>query len=73
MKNKGGKYFWHGIKHKISLCCIMFFENEWQSVKKQNSEYGKTMDKLTNNQGIILCPDCVVKRITNFSLRSELT
>lgn len=69
---KDGKYFWKGIKHKIPLCCTMFFETEWQSIRGHNREYGDTMDKLTNNQGVILCPDCLVRKITNLSLRSEL-
>lgn len=62
---KEGKYFWRGIKHDISPCCILFFENEWESIRKNNREYGQTMNKLTNNQGIILCPDCLVNKIKN--------
>ena len=60
-----GKYFWRGIKHNISPCCIMFFEKEWQSIKKDNKEYGETMHKLTNNEGVILCPDCLVDHVTS--------
>jgi len=28
-------------------------------------DYAKTMVRLTDNQGIILCPDCLVKAIKN--------
>ena len=62
---KEKKYFWRGIKHNISPCCILFFENEWESIRKNNKEYGQTMHKLTNNQGIILCPNCLVNKIKN--------
>ncbi len=48
----------------------MFFEEEWQSIRKDNKEYGSTMHKITNNQGIILCPECLTKKITNLSLNS---
>ncbi|MEX2193254.1 MAG: hypothetical protein WD717_07765 [Nitrosarchaeum sp.] len=60
---KEGKYFWRGIKYNISPCCITFFENEWQLIRKDNKEYGKTMHKLTNNQGIIMCPECLTNHI----------
>jgi len=63
---KEGKYFWRGIKHNISPCCIMFFENEWQSIRKDNKEYSQTMHKITNNQGIIICPDCLVDHLKRF-------
>lgn len=33
---------------------VFAFEKEWQSIRKNNKEYGKTMHKLTNNQGIIM-------------------
>jgi len=68
---KEGKYFWRGIKHDISPCCIMFFENEWDSIRKDNKEYGQTMHTLTDNQGIILCPDCITKKITDVTLHFE--
>jgi len=60
MKNKEKKYFWKGIKHQISLCCILFFITEWQSIKQNIHEYGDKMSELTNNEGVILCPDCLI-------------
>lgn len=67
------KQFWLGIKHEIPLCCILFFESAWHgTIKKQIAEYAETMDKLTDNQGVILCPDCLAEKITGFVLRSEL-
>jgi hypothetical protein len=51
----------------------MFFESVWRtSIKKTIPEYSKTMAELTNNQGIILCPDCLVEKITGLSLHHEL-
>lgn len=60
---KEGKYFWRGINYHIPICCVMFFENEWDSIRKENSEYGSLMRKLTNNQGIIFCPNCLIKKL----------
>jgi len=60
---KEGKYFWIGIKCNIPTCCILFFENEWQNIRKENPEYGSIMHKITNNEGIILCPNCIVKNL----------
>jgi hypothetical protein len=70
MTGKDGKYFWRGIKHDISPCCIMFFEKEWQSIRKSNREYGEKMHKMTNNQGVILCPECLTRQIAELSLQS---
>jgi len=54
---------WTGIRNHIPKCCIMFYESAWRpSIKKQIPEYSETMSYLTNNQGIILCPDCIIKR-----------
>ena len=42
----------------------MFFETAWADcVKHEIDEYGNKMHILTNNEGVILCPDCVVKRV----------
>ena len=57
------KYFWKGIKYKIPVCCILFFMNEWKMIKRFNKEYGKTMSILTDNEGVILCPNCLVKKL----------
>jgi len=60
---KKGKYFWKGIKYDIPICCVMFFENGWDSIRKENLEYGIYMHKLTHNEGIILCPDCIIENL----------
>ena len=52
---------WTGINSKISLCCIIFWECVWRvSIKYEIDDYSKTMPRLTNNQGIILCPNCII-------------
>lgn len=57
---------WTGFRHKIPLCCILFYENVWFPViRKSIAEYAKTMTELTDNQGIILCPDCLVDAVKN--------
>ncbi len=55
-----GKYFWKGIRCGIPLCCILFFEDGLEPVRR---EYVSTMHRLTNNQGIVLCPECLVGRL----------
>jgi len=58
--------FWTGIRHKIPTCCIIFYETVWlPSLKNQIAEYGKAMTQLTNNEGVIMCPDCLVAKMTN--------
>ena len=59
-----------GIRHGIPICCITFFETTWVNyVKYEIAEYTDTMLKLTDNeQGVILCPDCVVKSVTGMSV-----
>ena len=63
-KNTGKyRWFWTGIKDGIPLCCISFFEYSWIGIKSKIPQYGQTMTEITNNQGVILCPDCLVKKI----------
>ena len=55
---------WTGIRNEIPLCCVLFYECVWYpSTKNAIGEYAKTMTKLTNNQGIILCPDCLIRKM----------
>ena len=55
--------FWRGIKYEYNLCCIMFFMDAWWNIRHSILEYSEAMSKLTNNNGEILCPDCLIKRI----------
>ena len=62
---------WTGIKHKIPICCLLFYECVWYpSIKSMIDDYAKTMTKLSNNQGIILCPDCILKEIVTQNKKS---
>lgn len=62
---------WTGSECKIKECCIMFYESAWRpSIKYGIAEYGETMHKLTNNEGVILCPDCLTKKLTDVTLHS---
>ena len=55
---------WLGFRNKISLCCILFYESVWKpKLKNEINEYMDVMYKLTNNQGIILCPECLMKKV----------
>lgn len=55
------KHFWDGIKFKIPLCCILFFESAWKNIDRM--EYGSKMHILTNNNGMILCPQCICDEV----------
>lgn len=64
---------WTGIKHKIPLCCIIFYESVWRpAIKNQIDAYSKTMSKLTQNQGTILCPDCLIDQINKNIIKKEI-
>ena len=66
-KNSHEVELWTGIRNEIPLCCIMFFHSVWlPTIKNQIADYGRTMTQLTNNQGIILCPDCISKKLEKF-------
>lgn len=54
------RWFWNGIKHGIPLCCILFFEDGGSGMEP---EYGATMYTLTDNSGVILCPECVARAV----------
>jgi len=51
-------------KFNISLCCQIFFANGWSGIRSDMPEYAETMSKLTNNGGIILCPDCLTSHLS---------
>lgn len=71
-KNLAEIEFWTGARNKIPLCCILFYECVWYpSIKKLIANYSVTMTKLTNNQGIILCPECIVKSIADNKKKNE--
>lgn len=56
-------WFWRGIKSEISLCCIIFFESSWSTIRAQNKEYKDSMAYWTGNEGVVLCPCCVMDRL----------
>jgi len=61
--------FFTGIRCNISPCCIDFYEISWLPfIKKEIPEYSETMWKLSEKSGVLLCPDCLSKKITETSL-----
>lgn len=54
------RYFKRGFKYNYPVCCIMFFDNEWDSIRKIVPEYGEKLLELFNNIGYIPCPSCLV-------------
>jgi len=54
--------FFTGVRCGVSVCCIDFYELSYLPfIKKEIPEYSETMSQLTNNAGVILCPDCITK------------
>ena len=51
-------------KFGFKLCCVDWFWNVQSSIRSSIPEYSSTMPKLTNNQGLIICPDCVINHFT---------
>jgi len=47
----------------FKLCCVDWFSNVQSSLRSIIPEYSETMHKLTGNQGLILCADCLVKSV----------
>lgn len=63
--------FFTGIRCSISECCIDFYELSWlPSIKNQIPEYSETMWELSDETGILLCPECIVKKLTDVTLHS---
>ena len=58
------RWFWNGVKYKVPMCCILFFDGGgWQKVKKEIPEYSDTMLELTDTPGLIFCPECITRRL----------
>lgn len=53
-----------GIKNKIPLCCIIFYESAWlPHIRKKIDEYSEKMWEISEHSGILLCPDCLVETL----------
>jgi len=63
-KKIGGGYLYRGIKERFPLCCVLFFIHVWHGEnRKFFKEYCSTMDILSDNKGLIMCPDCVAHKL----------
>lgn len=72
-KKIGRAYFYAGVEEGFPLCCIFFFQDIWCGEnRKFFREYCSTMHVLTNNAGLIMCPNCVVKTMKNKSKRKNI-
>jgi|APSaa5957512535_1039671.scaffolds.fasta_scaffold415498_1 hypothetical protein len=47
----------------IKECCLIWFYCVDGKLRSTIPEYSETMTELSNNQGIILCPNCVIKKL----------
>lgn len=61
------RFFWNGVKDGIPLCCVLFFDTVWDGWTERRErdlkEYGSRMHILTDNAGVMLCPECVAGRM----------
>lgn len=53
----------YGGQFGIPLCCLIWFGNVNCTLRSTLPEYNETMTGLSNNEGVILCPDCIVRSI----------
>ena len=63
----------HGTKFGIPLCCIIFFESVWRTSLRADNDInsswynedfsGYETRRLKNGDEMILCPECVIKRL----------
>ena len=51
------------VPYNIALCCQLFFHSWLNFEKDVRQKYAENMSELTNNEGIILCPDCLIKKV----------
>ena len=47
----------------FKLCCVDFYWNVESSIRSTIPEYSENMCHLSNNRGLILCPDCLIERL----------
>lgn len=69
-----GKYneFWKGVRYRIPLCCILWFVDVHCTKRcKERTEYQRQMSVMTNNTGVVLCPDCVARKLNRTLPRPE--
>ena len=56
--------FFTGFEDDIPTCCVLFYECVWlPSIRIEIPEYSKTMWELSENTGVLFCPECIIKTI----------
>ncbi len=50
-------------EYNFRYCCVDWFWNVNSSLRSKIPEYSSCMYKLTNNSGLILCADCLIKKL----------
>lgn len=58
-----------GLKYGIKMCCILYFQYPHTVMRYVVPEYYEKITELTNNKGVILCPDCLIKKL--MSIKKE--
>ncbi len=55
--------FFTGLKHDYKMCCVLFFLKGHMYFHRNLPEFCDQY-KLLGNNGQILCPDCLVEKLT---------
>ena len=55
-------YITEGQRYGIRTCCFLFFATYHYELRRFEPEYNDQY-VLCNNEGIVLCPDCLVERL----------
>jgi len=50
-------------KYGFPICCIDWFYNVDCTLRSSLPEYSETMHILSKNEGRILCPECVIRKL----------
>ncbi len=56
----------YGSQFGIPLCCLIWFYNVNCVLRSTLPEYNQKMSILTNNQGVILCPKHIIKKLGKY-------
>ncbi len=59
----GLSHFYRGLEHGIKPCCGLFFVTYHMTLRQIEPLYN-SMVVLTDNGGIIYCPECLVERLS---------
>ena len=63
--------FWIGMEEGVNLCCILYFQYPHLIMRYAVPEYYEKMVELTNNAGIIPCPEYLIKTLLKKKVKPD--